>query len=63
MPNEFVDQATPGGKVAPNLAKRGIHAYRSLTPTSNFTVFNMEDAVVGGYTADKVALRRAMALG
>lgn len=63
VPNEFVDQATPGGKVAPNLAKRGIHAYRSLTPTSNFTVFNMENAVVGGYTADKVALRRAMTLG
>ena len=26
LPNEFVDQAVPGGKVAPNLAKRGVRA-------------------------------------
>ena len=63
LPNEFVDQAVPGGKVAPNLAKRGIRAYRSLTPSVSLTVFNMDDPLVGGYTPDKVALRRAMVLG
>jgi len=63
LPNEFVDQAVPGGKVAPNLAKKGIRAYRALTPDATLTVFNMEDPLVGGYTAEKVALRRAMTLG
>ena len=63
LPNEFVDQAIPSSKIAPNLAKRGIRAYRSLTPSTTLTAFNMENPLVGGYTADKVALRRAMALG
>jgi ABC-type transport system substrate-binding protein len=62
LPNEFIDQATPGGKVAPNLAKRGITAYRALGSDITLTVFNMEDALVGGYTPEKVALRRAISL-
>src|ERR1035438_6145438 len=63
LPNEFVDQAVPGGKVAPNLAKRGVRAYRSITPDVTLMVFNMDDPLVGGYTPEKVALRRAMVLG
>src|ERR1019366_3207717 len=63
LPNEYVDQAVPGGKVAPNPAKRGIRAYRSPSPDVTLTVFNMDDPLVGGYTPEKVALRRAMALG
>jgi len=63
LPNEFVDQAVPGGKVAPNLAKRGIRAARVPGADVTLTVFNMEDPLVGGYTPEKVALRRAMALG
>jgi ABC-type transport system substrate-binding protein len=63
LPNEFVDQAVPAGKVAPNLAKRGVRAYRSLSPDVTLTVFNMDNPLVGGYTPEKVALRRAMALG
>ncbi len=63
VPNEFIDQAAPGGKVAPNLARRGVRAYRTITPDVTLTVFNMENALVGGYTAEKVALRRAIALG
>jgi ABC-type transport system substrate-binding protein len=60
---QFVNQAVPGGKVAPNLAKRGLRAYQVVEPASNFLIFNMEDPTVGGYTADKVALRRAVGLG
>ncbi|MEO8059309.1 MAG: ABC transporter substrate-binding protein, partial [Burkholderiales bacterium] len=60
---QFVNQAVPGGKVAPNLAKRGLRAYQVVEPASNYLIFNMEDATVGGYTAEKVALRRAVGLG
>jgi ABC-type transport system substrate-binding protein len=63
IPNEFVDQAVPGGKIAPNLGKRGINAYRTISPDVTLTVFNMDDPLVGGYTPEKVALRRAIVLG
>lgn len=63
VPSEFVSQAAPNGKVAPNLARRGITLQRVLNPDGTFTYFNMEDPVVGGYTPEKVALRRAIGLG
>ncbi len=60
---DFVAQAVPGGKVAPNLAKRGIQAHQVSEAASQSLLFNMEDATVGGYTPEKVALRRAIGLG
>ena len=63
LPYEFAAQAVPNGKLAPNLAKRGIQLDRVLAPDRTLTYFNMEDPVVGGYTPDKVALRRAINLG
>jgi ABC-type transport system substrate-binding protein len=63
VPNEFITVAMPSGKLAPNLAKRGMHAMRTIGAEQVLTVFNMEDPVLGGYTPDKVALRRAIALG
>jgi ABC-type transport system substrate-binding protein len=62
VPPEFLAQAMPGGKLAPNLAKRGIQGTRSLNADSGVALFNMDDPVVGGYTPDKVALRRAISL-
>ncbi len=62
VPSEYVSIATPNGKLAPNLAKRGMRAVRFPYPEIAFTYFNMEDAVVGGYTPEKVALRRAISL-
>ncbi|WP_372526778.1 ABC transporter substrate-binding protein, partial [Piscinibacter sp.] len=63
LPEEFVDQAVPRGQVAPHLAKRGIRADRVPNADVYLMVFNMEHPLVGGLTPDKVALRRAMALG
>jgi len=63
LPLDFANVAMPGGKLAPNLAKRGIVGIRSVNSDTGFTYFNMEDAVVGGYTPERVALRRAIALG
>ena len=62
VPEEFVNQAMPAGKVAPNLAAQGIVGYRTLGPEIVLTMFNMDDPLVGGYTPDKVALRRAINL-
>lgn len=63
VPGTFVSQAMPNGKVAPNLAKRGIDGRQQVNPEVVIYYFNMEDPVVGGYTPDKVALRRAVSLG
>jgi ABC-type transport system substrate-binding protein len=62
MPEEFITQAAPGGHLAPNLVKRGMTAVFTLAPDVTLTCFNMDDPVVGGYTPDKVALRRAISL-
>ena len=62
VPADFITQAMPNGHVAPNLAKRGIKGLRIVGPESTMTVFNMDDPVVGGYTPDKIALRRAISL-
>lgn len=62
LPTSFGPQALPGGKLAPYLAQRGMVVQRSLEPAVSHTFFNFDDPLVGGYGADKVALRRAIAL-
>jgi ABC-type transport system substrate-binding protein len=54
--------AMPGGKLAPHLARRGIRAERVVMPSTYYTMFNMEHPLVGGYTPERVALRRAIGL-
>jgi ABC-type transport system substrate-binding protein len=63
VPPEFVNLAMPNGQVAPNLEKRGIRGYRTASSVVTMTYFNMDDPLVGGYTPEKVALRRAISLG
>jgi ABC-type transport system substrate-binding protein len=63
VPADYAGVAMPHGKLAPNLAKRGIVGRRDVNPDITLTVFNMEHPVIGGYTPEKVALRRAIALG
>jgi len=63
VPLEFVNIAAPNGEVAPALAKKDIHLERVIQPDVVITFFNMDDPVVGGYTPQKVALRRAISLG
>jgi ABC-type transport system substrate-binding protein len=62
VPSEFITQAMPGGRIAPHLDKRGIRGVRTLNADGVFAYFNMDDPVVGGYTAEQVALRRALSL-
>ncbi|HEX6363550.1 MAG TPA: ABC transporter substrate-binding protein, partial [Albitalea sp.] len=62
VPPEFIDVAMPNGRVAPNLARRGVQGFRSVRPDIQILLYNMEHPVVGGYTAERVALRRALNL-
>ena len=61
-PGEFLNTAAPGGRVAPGLAKRGIWVDRFVNTDIIITYFNMQDPLVGGYTPEKIALRRAIGL-
>ena len=63
VPGSFAQQAMPGGKIARYLERRGVRGRQELAPRIRLMWFNMNDPVVGGYTAEKVALRRAISLG
>ncbi len=63
VPNELIDNVVDAnGKLKARLAQRGVTLARGIQPAITYTYFNMEDAVVGGYTPDKVALRRAIGM-
>jgi len=59
---EFSNVAMPNNVIAPNLAKRGIRMAQVPGMDITYNYFNMDDPTVGGYTPDKVALRRAISL-
>ncbi len=63
LPASFATYAIPNNKLAPNLARRGIQMERVVLSDVGLMYFNMEDPLVGGYTPQKVALRRAIGLG
>jgi ABC-type transport system substrate-binding protein len=52
----------PDNKLKPEYAKQGIVLARGVQPAISYTYFNMEDPVVGGYTKDRIALRRAISM-
>jgi len=62
LPNEFSGIAIPNNQLAPNLRKQGVQMERVPAVDATLTYFGMEHPVVGGYTPEKVALRRAIAL-
>jgi ABC-type transport system substrate-binding protein len=68
LPFEYINQVLPGGKLAPQLAAQGVRVFPELQPEITYDVFNCEqlpgqpDNPLAGYTAERVALRRAMVL-
>jgi oligopeptide transport system substrate-binding protein len=67
-PFAFIHQVLPNGKLSPALAKEGVRVFNELQPELTYYAFNMSDKAmgrpnpVGGYTPERVALRRAMVL-
>ncbi|HET9978191.1 MAG TPA: ABC transporter substrate-binding protein [Burkholderiaceae bacterium] len=62
LPGPYAQVAAPNGELAPYLVKRGVRLQKSLQPDMGMTFFFMEHPLVGGYTPEKVALRRAIGL-
>jgi len=50
-------------KLKPYYAGQRVRLERLVQPALAYTYFNMEDPVVGGYTQDRIALRRAIIMG
>ncbi len=56
------------GKLKPDFAKRGFSLDRSVDPEITYTYFNMQESIggkpnpVGGFSREKIALRRAVAM-
>jgi ABC-type transport system substrate-binding protein len=62
MPEEFANRVVPNNHIAPDLGKRGIQFAQQPLLDLTYMYFYMKDPIVGGYTPDKVALRRAITL-
>ncbi len=62
LPYEFLNMALPGGKLSPALERKGVRYIPDIETATTYLYFNMKDPIVGGYTPDKVALRRAISL-
>lgn len=52
----------PNNTLKPRFKAANVSLQRGLQPGITFTWFNMEDPVVGGYTKEKIALRRAIGM-
>ncbi|MDE2430092.1 MAG: heme-binding protein [Burkholderiales bacterium] len=62
VPPPLSDMVLEDGKLKPALQKQGVQL-SLFTPLQTYYVWmNMDDPVIGGYTQDKIALRRAIAL-
>lgn len=59
-PLAYVTQLLPNGELAPTLKKRDVRVFREIQPEIVWDAFNMDDAIVGGYKPENVALRRAL---
>ncbi|MFJ2987611.1 ABC transporter substrate-binding protein [Collimonas sp. NPDC087041] len=62
MPELAALSVLDGDKLKPEYAEQGIQLQRIVDAGITYTVLNMKDPVIGGYTNDKIALRRAIAM-
>jgi len=62
VPLEFANMALPEDRLAPWLEKRGVKYFANIDPDVIYLYFDMRDPVFGGYSPEKVALRRAISL-
>jgi ABC-type transport system substrate-binding protein len=52
----------PDDKLKARFKQQDVQIWRGVQPAITYTYFNMEDPVVGGYSNDKIALRRAISM-
>ena len=64
VPATFVAQALDAeNELLPDWSAQGVRLYRAIDPSVTYAFFNFRDPVVGGYSLEKIALRRAIIMG
>jgi ABC-type transport system substrate-binding protein len=62
VPESMTDMVIRDGQLKPELRQRGMQLSRFPVLQTYYMWMNMNDPVLGGYTQDRIALRRAIAL-
>lgn len=62
VPESMTDMVIDNGKLKPDLARRGMQLYRFPVLQTYYMWMNMQDPVLGGYSKERIALRRAISL-
>ena len=62
VPYDLVERVLENGSLRSEYSRRAVKWTRVLESAFTYTYFNMDDPVVGGYTPERVALRRAIAM-
>ena len=62
LPQLAAPVALENGRLKQEFVDQGIRQYAMVEPEITYTLFNMEDPVTGGYSKEKIALRRAIAM-
>jgi len=61
LPPDFRERAlSADDSLLPQIAEQGIKLYRAVDAELTYTAFNFRDPVVGGFSKEKIALRRAI---
>ena len=63
VPTDFVNRVVDNGRLKPEFADQKINWTRAVEAGWTYTVLNMDDPAIGGYSKEKIALRRAIGLG
>src|SRR5690606_32255795 len=59
---DMVVQALENGLLKPSLKQKGVQLSRITGPLIGYHYWNMQNPVVGGFSKEKIALRRTMAM-
>lgn len=62
LPQSAAPSVLDGAKLKPEFTAQNIGLYRMVEPEITFTVINFRDPVLGGFSNEKIALRRAIAM-
>jgi ABC-type transport system substrate-binding protein len=64
LPATFVPEALDeANKLKPAWVEQGVSLFRAIDPSVTYTFFNFRDPIVGGFSKEKIALRRAITMG
>ena len=62
LPQLAAPEVLDGDRLKPEFAAQSLRLVRMIEPEVTYTVFNFRDPVTGGFSREKVALRRAIAM-